>query len=198
MAGTPGNAVRTPGSLRCLREMLPAASTRGISDTAQEQTSASGQYLRPLYRCGEDLKFGGTCLIASRPGSRAEQALQRVNAACFDLGKRNACVATDPGRAWLAGAISIVQPLAVLLEGVLPFPRGNLWGIEQHRQGGQSCSCSSQPTAPSMRSGAETRGGLGDALPTPDLSSEEEERAPPLPTQPPSKRFPAHGSRVDA
>lgn len=77
------------------------------------------------------MKFGGTCLIASRPDSRAEQALQCVNADFFDRRKRNACVMADPGHAWLAGAINILQPLAVLLEEILPFPHCNLLGIKQ-------------------------------------------------------------------
>lgn len=74
------------------------------------------------------------------------------------------------------------------------------WQPVGHRtdSAARAAPAAASPLPPSMRSGAETRGGLRDALPTPNLSSEEEERAPPLPTQPPSKRFPAPGSRVDA
>lgn len=66
------------------------------------------------------LNFGGACLIAPHPNSQPQEALQFLNADFFlCLEKKNACVMTDPRLAWLAGAINILQSLAVPLEEIL-------------------------------------------------------------------------------
>lgn len=93
-----------------------------------------------------NLKFGSACLITPRPDSGPLQALQLLNADFFlYLGKRNACVMTDPGLAWLAGAINILQPLVVLLEEILYIPTPS--HTAPNRPCDQSRSCSSRPNA---------------------------------------------------